>query len=212
MSKSVLPGQQFTADADVGRTGLAGIIGVTIRTTDGTVITARTTAGITETAAGSGVYEKTDLIGPNDPGSDYELYWDDGATPPAYATEELEVVGAEWRPSIAAVSALEHSRTTVLGEEVGIFNDDTEPTATQVNNLITIAVADVRSAVGISIPDKYFDDARAAAALRAASLVESSYFPREIDSDRSPYKQYTAQYLDAVESLSARIPRALRLT
>lgn len=209
------PGEEIlsrTANAP-GLTGTIAFRFVDLLT--GAGVTDRLTTGITESEDSPGLYIATR------PAPDAGIYareWWDGAQA-WYDNDDLEVTidGQEpgspvWRPSLAEVSALEHSRTNVMGSEIGIFNTDTEPTATQVTDLITLSVTDVQSAVGITIPDKYASDARAAAARRAASLIESSYFAREIDTDRSTYKAYTAQYLGAVESLSARIPRALRLT
>lgn len=66
----------FTAVVSGADTGLTGTIGVAITEEDGTVITARSTAGITENIAGSGVYSKT-LTAPATAG-DYLIVWDNG--------------------------------------------------------------------------------------------------------------------------------------
>ena len=57
---------------DAGQSGLVGTIGVTVLNPDGTEHTARTTAGVTEPVAGSGVYHLAS------PGTDLTLVWDMG--------------------------------------------------------------------------------------------------------------------------------------
>lgn len=83
----VAPGATFAATAEGFDTGLAGTLGVRIEETDGTTHTARTTAGIVEVEAGSGVYAKADLVAPATRGT-YVLLWDDGTT---FAAEELRI-------------------------------------------------------------------------------------------------------------------------
>lgn len=117
-----------------------------------------------------------------------------------------------YRPSVDDVAALEHARTEAGGVEVGTFTDETIPTVDQVEELITTAVSDVETRVG-TIPDRFADEARRLAAIQAASLIEASYFPSELDSDRSAYRQYTAMYMNGVDALAKRVasPGALRL-
>jgi hypothetical protein len=106
------------------------------------------------------------------------------------------------RPTVDEVGALLTARTVDRGgNELGTFTDETRPTSTQVEELIDMAVADIGSRVGGTIPETYWPEARRIAGLQAAALVESSFFPREIDSDTSAYRQYTAMALTAVEQL-----------
>ena len=85
------PGESFEATLDNAPTGLVGTVGVQIIDTPGTtVITARTTAGIAEVPAGSGMYAAT-LIAPLAKGT-YSVVWDTGGGSPKYAREELRVV------------------------------------------------------------------------------------------------------------------------
>lgn len=81
-------GQPFLSVVENAPAGLVGTIGVTIRDEDGNVVTARSTAGITEAPAG--VYEKT-LTAPATEGL-YFVDWDTGGASPTHATEELQVV------------------------------------------------------------------------------------------------------------------------
>lgn len=114
-------------------------------------------------------------------------------------------------PTIAAVGALLHARTNVMGQERGTFDADTRPTADEVEQLIEQAVADVASRVGESIPAGRASEATRLAALQTAALIEASYFPHELDSDRSAYRQYSAMYLSGITALQQSIPGGLRL-
>lgn len=87
------PSATFVAEFDGAPTGLAGTIGVQIVSRPaGVVALARTTAGIAETPAGSGLYTVA-LTAPTTLG-DYDVLWDTGGATPRYAREPLEVTGA----------------------------------------------------------------------------------------------------------------------
>lgn len=138
---------------------------------------------------------------------DYEVF-----IPLIVTASAASAAPADWTPTVEQVSELLRARTNVMGTERGVFDDDTRPTAAQVEGLISAAVGDIISRTGVWIPAAYTDDATRLGALRAAALVESSFFPNEIDTDRSAYRQYTAMYLSGVEALAAAIPRAMRLS
>jgi hypothetical protein len=88
---AVTPSAEFEAVAQF-ETGLVGTIGVRLRDNEGNDALARTTAGITEDLAGSGIYVVT-LTAPADEGQ-YTIVWDDGGTPePGYALDDLLVTG-----------------------------------------------------------------------------------------------------------------------
>lgn len=109
------------------------------------------------------------------------------------------------RPTLDEIGALLTARTyNDASDELGTFTDETRPTGDQVEELIDMAVSDVGSRVGVDIPETYWDEARRIAGLQAASLVESSFFPREINTDSSAYRQYTAMFLTAIEQLRVR--------
>lgn len=108
------------------------------------------------------------------------------------------------RPTIGEVAALERARTYVSGVEVGTFNTSTRPTEDEVSELIDMAVADVEARVG-TIPDGLAEEGRRLAALQAATLIEASYFPEQLDTDRSAYRQYQAMYLSGIDALKARV-------
>lgn len=81
---TVAPATTFEAWAQFA-TG--STVGVRIRDGAGADFLARTTSGVTEDVAGSGLYRKPDFTAPSAAGQ-YELVWDDGTN---YAAEELLV-------------------------------------------------------------------------------------------------------------------------
>lgn len=83
------PGATTEIVADNFATGLAGTIGYRVRTSAGADSIARTTVGIVEDIAGSGIY-RANITAPATAGQ-YTIVWDDGAGSPKYATEELVV-------------------------------------------------------------------------------------------------------------------------
>jgi len=84
----VQPSTEFEAVAQF-QTGLTGTIGVRVIDNEDATTIPRTTAGVTEYPAGSGVYQVS-LTSPGSPGQ-YSIVWDDGATEPNYAIDELVV-------------------------------------------------------------------------------------------------------------------------
>jgi hypothetical protein len=147
---------------------------------------------------------------------DYLLVWRTGdPEPPAYeaflpltvtasSAVAVDVATAdELTPTVAEVAALLHARTFAGGEEVGTFDGTTSPTGAQVAALITMAVGDVIARIGVGVPSVYAEDAQRLAALQAASLVEASYFPNELDTDRSAYRQYQAMFLNGIDQIVA---------
>jgi hypothetical protein len=94
-------------------------------------------------------------------------------------------------PSVADVAALLRARTKdVNGEEIGTFNDDTRPTSSQVITLIEEAVGDIEARMGATPPAALADAGRSSAAMMAACLIELSYFPEQVRSDRSAFREY----------------------
>lgn len=85
------------------------------------------------------------------------------------------------------------------------FTGKTRPDAASAAKLIEFAAADVASRVGMAIPEQHLPEARRLAALQAAALIESSFFPRELDSDQSAYRQYTAMFLSGIDTFVRRV-------
>lgn len=83
------PSTSFESTATGFTTGLTGTIGVRVTDGVGGTTIARTTSGIVETPAGSGVYVAT-LTAPVNVGQ-YQVTWDDGGSPATWAAEELTI-------------------------------------------------------------------------------------------------------------------------
>jgi hypothetical protein len=85
---NVAPGATFESVAQFA-TGLA-TVGVRIRDNQGADFLSRTTSGVVEDIAGSGIYRKSNLVAPSTRGQ-YTIVWDNGAGSPVYSIEELVV-------------------------------------------------------------------------------------------------------------------------
>lgn len=108
------------------------------------------------------------------------------------------------RPSVDDVALLLRARTKDSnGNEVGTFDDDTRPTAEQVEEQIDAAV----SLVGMRLPptDQLPDSLQSAVATlvayRAALRIEKSYFPEQVRSERSAYAELLEEYRDDLQAL-----------
>lgn len=86
------------------------------------------------------------------------------------------------------------ARTVPVGvqeSEAGTFTDQTRPTGEEVEGLIATAVGDVAQRVGENMPNTYLlASAKSMAILRTAMLIELSYFPEQVESNRSPFAQF----------------------
>lgn len=102
---------------------------------------------------------------------------------------------SDWMPTLDRVGGILRARTKdVNGRELGTFTVDTRPTDTEVSELIDQAQSDVISATGADIPESTWGDAAYVTALGAAMLVELSYFPEQVGSNRSVYTQVKTLY------------------
>ena len=106
----------------------------------------------------------------------------------------------DYRPTIADVAVRLRARLrTRGGAAVDTFTTDTAPTAVQVDAIIDEALEEVAAEIGSNIPNVPVDPsdpdqtARNAAkrlvSLYAAMMVELSYFPEQVSTERSSYKQ-----------------------
>lgn len=87
------------------------------------------------------------------------------------------------------------------GNELGEFTADTRPTGEQVDDVIIDANASVAARIGATIPDAHLWLARRAVAIRAAMLVELSYFPEQTEGDDTTYARLLELYDEAMTSL-----------
>lgn len=130
---------------------------------------------------------------------DYELVWrtNDGDPPEFETFVPLTVTAAvagapdtpvdpsAWTPSVQDVADVSVSltRSTIDegGQEVGVFDDTTEPTGTQVQEFIAAAVREVSGRVGVAIPARCVALARSTATWHAAATVEADRDPAGAD-------------------------------
>lgn len=117
-----------------------------------------------------------------DPGW-YRFTWEKGSGAVFVGEPVYFPTAPEWTPSVAEVGALLRARTKARGtggEELGTFTDLTRPSGAEVERLLDRAVRRVATAVGGEPCNASLgEDARSAAAIYAAMLVEQSYFPEQ---------------------------------
>lgn len=102
---------------------------------------------------------------------------------------------SDYKPTIEQIGALLYERTAdSVGNKLGTFTETTRPTATNVSSIIERAVGTVSSTVGNEIPESCWEMARSLVALRAAMLIEVSFFPEQIRADKSPFESYRKMY------------------
>ena len=84
-----------------------------------------------------------------------------------------------WRPDVAEVASYIRARTKIAGGgEAGTFTEGTKPTEEQAEGIIDQAVRRVASEIGASpCTDDLQADAKTCAAMYAAILIETSYYP-----------------------------------
>lgn len=117
----------------------------------------------------------------------------------------------DYTPTLKEVGSLVRSRTTDTGgNEIGTFNSNTTPNATQVTEIINDVVQELYAAgFGADIPDAPSTEdpevlrtaAKRCAAYGAAALVELSHFPEQVATGRSPYKMYDERYQKAMKQV-----------
>lgn len=100
------------------------------------------------------------------------------------------VVPASWYPTVDTVGAILRARTKdSAGAEVGTFNTDTRPTAAEVDLYLQMAAASLWWCAGPWLPNTLWATSNYLIAIRAAMHVELSYWPEQIETDQSPYKE-----------------------
>lgn len=95
----------------------------------------------------------------------------------------------KWMPTLAEVGSLIRARTRIRGgAELGTFTSETRATGVEVEALILQACRRVATEVGREpCKTELRNDAKAAAALYAAMLVEQSYWPDQTTSAGSSF-------------------------
>jgi hypothetical protein len=134
----------------------------------------------------------------------YRVVWiDDAANEQTTAAVHNDGTASEAqiRPALEDVANLIAAYTTSMGNELGTFTADTRPTDTEVDALIDVAVSDLHSRINVPIPGDKAAEARNLVALQTATLIQTSRFPDNLDTDRSAYSQYSTMYLQGAEAL-----------
>lgn len=119
---------------------------------------------------------------------------------------------SDYTPDVAAVAAFIRARTkTQGGAEAGTFNpaaswengsgEGTRPTAEGVATEIDNALGRISNIIGQDVPEAHRDAARRLAALRAAMLVELTYWPEQVNTGRSTYPQLKELFDEEWEDL-----------
>jgi hypothetical protein len=102
-----------------------------------------------------------------------------------------------WLATPEDVAALLRSRTKDdAGRELGAWTDATRPTLVDVEQLIALAAGQTTDADGPA-STSCSSLCRNVIALHAACLVELSYFPEQVRSERSPYSELRELLVDA---------------
>lgn len=208
----VLPGERRPITLTNLPEGLAGTLGIRLEDAEGKVVQARTTVGITEFAKGS---YRVWITFPTSKGFYVVIADDDDIE----AVEEYEVTtdpvaitpGPDnYVPIVQEVANHLRARTKDQFDERGTFTGETRPTEEQVIERIPAGVRKVASHIGIKICEgidedtrqSLTDDARDLAALFVATRIEREYYPEQIGSGRSPYKEMVDEYNDGIKTLT----------
>lgn len=192
----------FDAILYATQSGLAAGLGVTIIDLDGNPVSPRYT-GVVATSTPN-IY-RISLVAPPAPSGDRSLLlvWDGAGVD---AVEELVVEPTPtsmvaYLPPVKMVANYVRARTKADAGEMGTFtlstvplNQQTRPSAEQVEELIQQAGDDVLTEVGGTVPVAVQGAAQSLVALGAALLVELTYFPEQVNSGRSAYSQLKDLY------------------
>jgi hypothetical protein len=185
------PGTTENAFLDGAPSGLVGTLTFKVITATGASSITETTSGITEIVPG--VYRKQFTVPVS---GEYLIVWHDGTTA---ITEELVVTetghppprNTSLVPTLGDVATLVRARTVDENGNRGAFTSSTNPTDDQVDELIGRAVDEVRRRGGPTLAstddESLIAAARELAAIRAAMLVELSYYPEQANEDSSAY-------------------------
>ena len=106
-------------------------------------------------------------------------------------------MSVDYAPTLDEVAAIVPSRAKNQYGRISTFDETTQPTGDQVQSIIDRSAAKVFSKIG-EPPSALLEDAKEIVTLRAAMLVELTYFGDQIRSDRSPYTELKALYEEAV--------------
>lgn len=114
----------------------------------------------------------------------------------------MSTIPALWLATPEDIAAVLRARTKDdQGVELGLWTDATRPTLVEVQALIELAAGQITSATGPGDPCSRL--CRAAITYQTACLIELSYFPEQVRSDRSPYSELKDLLDAAMESFDS---------
>lgn len=129
----------------------------------------------------------------------YRVIFADQTEDLALPTEPIHNVPKEaepYMPLVSEVASQIMSRTKdKYGTEVGTFTADTRPNYNKVSEIIDSAADDVTTVIDTDIPEGVFDYVREAIAIRAAMIIERSYYSDQVDTGRSVYEHLRDEWL-----------------
>ena len=186
-----------------------------------------TTVSIEEAGTVEGPYNEVESLGldpldadPSDPQTRdltfnallaegwYRFVWVDEAmnesppTTPINITSDGVVFISGWRPTVDMVAVHLRARTKdAMMNEVGTFNENTRPTAEQVEAAINTAIAGLLGCVGDWLPGWLHDKAQRTIALGAALIIELAFWPEQIEDEQSPYEHLRDMYAEEQKEL-----------
>lgn len=114
-----------------------------------------------------------------------------------------DITRDNYLPAKSDVGAIIRARTKdTNGAELGTFNENTRPTGDEVDRIIDKAAFRVQSRVGTEIPEAAWSMAGETIALLASMLIELSYWPEQVRSDKSPYEKLKELYNESLTDLA----------
>lgn len=175
MTIYAIPNTQYKATLSAqDYPSLVGTVGVEITTEGGATVTARTTSGITEYPAASGIYHYTGTS-PGSTGS-YVVLWDTGGSTPVYASEDLIVSASP----IGPIPTPGPRDLTTLGEArefIGLGDDEHEN-----DNLIQRFVTQASDVIHAEAGREFIKDPQKSDT-RIYEFAATSWIGREIPID-----------------------------
>jgi len=129
----------------------------------------------------------------------YRIIFADQTDDLSFPTEPIQNVPKEaepYMPLVSEVAAQIMSRTKdKYGVEVGTFTQDTRPSYNKVSDIIDQAADDVTTIIDTDIPEGAYSYVREAIAIRAAMIIERSYYSDQVDTGRSVYEHLRDEWL-----------------
>lgn len=108
-----------------------------------------------------------------------------------------------YRPTIAQVGSVLRARTKdKYGSELGTFNNDTRPTAEQVEDLIDLAIGDTSAAIGQAVPSVLWQGVTMLVAINTANLIQASYWPEQVEDNSAVFDFWTTWYQNGLKNMA----------